>query len=470
MKTYSPLLAALALFLALTACTEPIFVGSDLLEGDRAALGETADVPFQTFTVRDDSLLTYEQDLENVISGYSVGQITDPVFGTTTQGAYIIPRVPRRTGSGLPDPPPFSFELNRGADSIVLILPIDTNYFAYGPGQDLDLELGLIAQRVDLSMSDYTTAVEVPTTGQTVNAVGRLRPSFNVSQLYDTVYSNGDTISRRHLRVRMTDDYLADFNRRVSRDFDSDSAFNNIVLPGVFLRPTANSNALFGLVAERSTPAAGQAPPFAGFYAFYRDTSAAATPSIYRMPVDAVLPAYRKDYAGTIVDQLLTDTNTDDLTAVQGQAGVMTAVSFSNLDSLRGKAINKAELTVYRVTPDDYDYADYPAPERLSAWYFNQNDQLVPILDRAPGVLRGQITTEVFNTLLGGQEQTDENGNIFYRPRFSVHLQEMIEGTVPRTIYLRTDPVARTGARALLTGPQSPLLPATVRVTFTEVN
>ncbi|MGK0333435.1 MAG: hypothetical protein ACI974_000251, partial [Paraglaciecola sp.] len=40
-----------AVFLVLTACTEPITVGANLLENDRAALGQTTDIPFTTRVV-----------------------------------------------------------------------------------------------------------------------------------------------------------------------------------------------------------------------------------------------------------------------------------------------------------------------------------------------------------------------------------------------------------------------------------
>ena len=472
MKSFFLLLTSASLFFLLLTCTEPIVVGSDLLEDDRATLGQTTDVPFVTNVVRDDSIQTFEGSDIQIVNRYSIGQIEDDYFGRTTQGAYYIPVVPRSIRTGLPEPPQFSFRPDRGADSIVLILPLDTSVAAYGPGRELPFRLNLLAGRVDIEEgTEYTTAVDLPNGFFDVNATDQISVSVFPRPLYDTAYGTVDTLP--HLRVRLNDTYLETFNSRTSESFDSEEAFAGL-LPGVLLEPTGDSDGLFGLLAEQAGP---NTNPIANFYVFYQDTTANRNERIYRIPVRATLPAFSKDYNGSTVGELLLDGTDLEQVAIQGQGGVMTAITFTNLSELRDKVINQAEITFFRAEPDNYDYGTYPAAQRLALYYRNQRGNLTPIADQL--FLRNGAVTDIRDLFLGGTVQRDENNNAFYRNRFSVHLQEMVEGQVPPTIFLRVVPVdedpnriniALNPSRVILNGPGAAELPASIRVTFTEVN
>ena len=49
-------------------------------------------------------------------------------------------------------------------------------------------------------------------------------------------------------------------------------------------------------------------------------------------------------------------------------------------------------------------------------------------------------------------------------------MQRMVDGEVPPTIYIRTVPLDRDPARMIMAGPEASVRPATVKVTFTQLD
>jgi hypothetical protein len=204
-----------------------------------------------------------------------------------------------------------------------------------------------------------------------------------------------------------------------------------------------------------------------GFYFFYQDTSAELTPRIYRMPLSLWLPRYEKNFEGSLTSALLTDGDDLDQLTLSGQGGVMIEITLNDLDELSNKVINQAEIKFFEEVIEDYDYDQYPIPEFLGLYYKNDDGNLITIRDRQ--LLRNGDQSSIVQDFLGGDILRDENDNQFYRNRFSVHLQEMIEGIVPNKMYLRVVPTDRDPSRVVLRGQESAELPASIKVTFTEI-
>ncbi len=447
-------------FVVLTACTEPITVGNDLLVGDRATLGQTIDLPFTTAVVEDDSLQTFDVFDNTAISGFSFGRVQDEVFGTFTNSFYLVPGLPRSPTTGFPVLPAFSFT-DRNVDSVVMVMPLDTSNAFYGPGRTLRYRVGKLPTRVNQSV-DYYADVELPAAFIDINRDDELSASLTPSLVYDTIYSStGDSVLAPHIRIAFDDAFLADLNMRDDSTFRTDSALATL-LGGIYVEPLDEPNVLLGLEPQRF----GQTP-ISGFYFFYQDTSAERTPRQYRLPFSLWLPQYRKDFSGSLVGGLLTDGEDFDLLAVAGQEGVMTEITFPDLSSLQNKVINQAELQFYLENVPGYDYDTYGRPDFVGLYYRNEFGNLVTIADRL--FLRNSDRREIVEAFLGGQPIVDEDGDTFYRPRFSVHLQRMISGEVPNKIYLRVVPTDRDPSRMILRGPNNPDKPATVKVTFTEI-
>ncbi len=448
------------LFVALTACTEPITVGNDLLTGDRAGVGQTTEIPFTTAVVADDSLLVFDVSENTVVPGFSFGATQDEVFGTWKSSFYLVPGLPRSSTTGLPVLPPFSFT-DRNVDSVVMILPIDTSFAFFGPNRTFRYRVGKIPTRVDQSQ-DYYADVELTRSLIDINRDDELTASLTPTLLYDTLYSTtGDSVLATHIRVAFDDAFLADLNTRDDSTFRTDSALATL-FAGMYMEPLDNPDGLIALQPQVS----GQTP-IAGFYFFYQDTSAAMTPRLFRLPLSLWLPNYERDYAASLVGNLLADGDDLEQLAVAGQAGVMTEITFPDLTSLEDKVINDAEIKFYLESIDGYDYDTYGTPDQIGLYYKNNNGNLVTISDRQ--LLRNGDVTAIARAYLGGFPVADENGDIFYRPKLSLHLQRMIAGEVPNKIYLRVIPTDRDPKRMILKGPGNAERPATVKVTFTEV-
>lgn len=442
-------------FLVLTACTEPITVGSDLLSGDRAELGQTVDVPFTTRVVLDDSLLVYDQSV-NQAARFSFGGTEDDVFGKWSSSFYVAPTVPLNTAS-LPSIPPFAFTTDRTVDSVVLIIPIDTTYGFYGPGRAFEYQARLIDGQVGRTV-DYYSDVEFPLDETLGNVnrdnsfIGTLNPSF----IYDTTYNpiaTRDSIA--HFRMAFNDAFLDRVNAATESTFDGNDSLSSL-LAGVFIEPIGNPDALLALSPSATATTSG-------FYFFYKDTSAAQTPRFFRVPLSLWPPNYKKDYTGSLTGELLADGDDRERLAISGQAGTMVEIEFTDLEALENKVINKAEVVFFRELVEGYSYDTYPAPGFVGLYYKDDNGDLQPITDEdvafGPDAL----------AFLGGEELFDENNDTFYRPRFSVHLQRMISGDVPPIIYMRVLPPDRDASRVILAGPDAAVRPASVKVTFTEI-
>lgn len=447
-----------AAFVILTACTEPITVGADLLGDDRATLGQTIDIPFTTRVVKSDSLLTYDSFSQIGLGGFSFGELQDNVFGLTKNSLYVVPGLVRGFDL-LPSPPPFAFT-ERDVDSIVLIIPIDTSYAFYGNDRQFNFRAGLIPSRVE-DDNDYFSNVVLPTAFVDINASNLITATTTPTLLYDTLYAtNNDSILEPHIRIKFDDDFLNNVNMRDEATFDSDAALATL-LAGVYLEAENDPDGLVGLLPS------GTSTIFSGFYFFYKDTSATMSETFYRMPLSLTLPRYEKDYTGSLAGELLEPGDDLEQVALSGQGGLMTEITFPDLTMLEDKVINQAEMVFFREVIENYSYDDYPAPPFVGLYYRNDDGNLVQILDRQ--LLLNPEFDAVVNDFIGGNELEDDEGNIFYRPRFSVHLQRMIDGEVPSSVFLRVTPVDRDASRVILGGPEAPERPASVKVTFTEI-
>ncbi|MFK8164616.1 MAG: DUF4270 family protein [Lewinella sp.] len=447
-------------FIVLTSCTEPITVGNDLLDDDRATLGQTTDIPFTTRVVRDDSLLTFDASDNVALSGFTFGKLQDDVFGTWNHSTYLIPSIPRSTTTGLRIAPPFAFT-DRLVDSVVLILPIDTSYAFYGPDRTFGVRAALISNLVDLT-TDYYPDVTLLTNLADVNAIDQFSATTTSTLLYDTLYSSsGDSITAAHIRIRFNSTFLDDVNSRDEITFQNDTMLATL-LAGVLMEPADDVDGLLGIQPQPSG-----VTPFSGFYFFYQDTSAEMSPQIYRMPLSLWLPNYEKSFTGSLTGDLLTDDLDSTQLALGGQESVMIEITLTDLNALSDKVINQAEIKFFQEVIEGYAADLYPEPEFVGLYYENSSGNLITIRDRQ--LLINGDQSAIVQDFLGGNAQRDENDNLFYRNRFSVHLQEMIEGIVPNKIYLRVVPTDRDPSRVILRGSGADELPASIQVTFTEI-
>lgn len=457
----------LLVLLILAACTDPITVGSDLVDGDLSDIGQTSDIPFTTRVVREDSIIVYDESENAIIGSFTFGKTNDVVAGSWDHSLYVIPRLVQRTSTGLPDPPEFAFRQDINVDSAVLILEIDTSSAFFGLARSFPTSVFALTDMVDQEI-DYYSSLELPTAGPTLNRDLSFSATREETLLYDTIVSptgttSGDTVSQAHIRIALNDEFLNQLNMLDESDFESDTTFWDF-LPGIALTPTEETDAL---VTLRARPTRIGAVARAGFYFFFPDT-ATGNPTFYQAPIDLALPRYQKDFAGSLTETLLADGDDNEQVAVSGQSGVMTEITFTDLSALQNVVINQAEIKFYREDVDGYSYDEFANPSFLALYYKDETGALQPIEDRVN--LANPSSSLAVRQFLGGDPQTDDDGNVFYQPKFSIHMQSILEGEVPPTIYLRVVPVDSDPSRAVFGGPQAAVRPASVKVTFTELN
>lgn len=455
-------LFSFTLFFSLfSSCVDPITVGSDLLAGDRATIGYNENVAVDLYTFEEDSIKVFDGDTRVKINITHFGSMEEPVFGRSERSAYFFPELPRNTASGLIIRPPFVNTDTISIDSIVLIIPLDTNAF-YGNsiGQEFAYEGREILENINLSQ-DYFSNSNFPLATTSI-ASGSLRPLKAASLLHDTLVT--DSILTPHLRIRLEGDLAQRFLAADSSIYASDDALRDF-FTGVFIRSVGTNEGLFAINANSG---------FAGFY-FYLSTNN-RNPTFYLFPMETVVPNYRFNRDGSLAADLLAQSVNNQQSLVEGAAGLTSVVEITDLAALEGKVINSAELEFYLDELPDYDYSLYPAARTVSLYYRNRDGLLVPIDDFAALSLgAGPEARELF---LGGRLSTEaESGRQKYTLRISVHLQRIIDGDYDPSIYIRVDPPLqapngifgnREAGRAVLIGPASADFPMRLKVAFTE--
>lgn len=459
-----------ALLLLLLACTDPITVGSDLLDEDRATVGEMDSIAFTTRVVREDSLLAFVGTTGSYQApgAFSFGQLEDPTFGKTVHGVYLTPLLPYDQSS-LPLIPPFASQRDAVVDSVVIILPIDTLRGFYGPGRTFPIVAEEIAASVT-PLEDYYNDLELATEGMNVAADASFTASLEPQLVRDTSITSPG-LERAHVRVRLTDAFAQRIDQLPASAYASDTTFSDN-FAGIYLRPDGTSDALVTFTPSQNT----NETAYSGINVYYRDST--GTPNFYRMAFLLALPSNQYDFGGSFVEPLLDAGEDNDIVALVGQSGLMTEINFPDVASLANRVINRAVLEIPVADVEGVDYTDFPLPTRVELFYRASADgPLINIADRVE-LLRSSSSLgsniSISNTLffLGGE--LEEEGTLqYYSPAFSIHLQRIVDGEVPPRMYLRVSPLQAQeirSARALLNGPAAAVNPARIRVTFTDLD
>ncbi len=316
---------------------------------------------------------------------------------------------------------------------------------------------------------DYYSDIELPTRGGNLSVQSTFTATATRTLVRDTSVTDGPQLLA-HVRIRLNNELVEKFNALGTDAFSTDSIFR-LNFPGLLVEPSGDSDGLvYVLPANQQNGSA-----YRGLNLYYQDTSGVQT--TYRIDFRQILPNYSYDYGGSLVETLLEHDTVQDLVAIAGESSLITELTLTNLESLRGRIINQAELTLPVAQVAGVHYDSYPLPTRVELFYRTGNGTLSLITDRIE-LLRTQAGPDAINTLVGGTLE-EEDGVRLYAPAFTAHLQRMVDEEVPPRLYLRVSPLFRQtpilndeirAARALLNGPEAPIRPAKIRVTFTNIN
>lgn len=447
--------------LLLSSCVEPISIGSDILEGDRADVGQTTSLPFTTRTVKDDSLFVFDAESNAALNSFSFGKSTDPIFGTWNNSVLFTPALVREVINQTVELPEFVTTDGVLVDSIVLILQIDTAAGFYGVDRNFPIEMRRLLEGPNLSEDQFSNGPR-PVTGENLLEASSISVAKEERILFDTIYSQnrGDTVAAPHIRMKFTQEFVDEINLLDTSDFQNDTLFREI-FQGVYLETVGDVNGYFSIM-----PRLQNGSSFSAFYFFYPDPSPGDDASFFTAPVRDWIVRYDQDFSGALVEELLADGGNSDTLLVGGTGSVMVEITFTDLDELDNTLINRSEIQFIRRALENYDY-DLFAGADLSLFYRNSTGNLVDILDR--NALIGGNNPSVVLDLLGGRPELDGD-NIVYRNQLSVHLQGIVDGLFAEPkIYLRTVPTSNDPSRVILRGANSAEDEASIDVTFTQI-
>ena len=156
------------------------------------------------------------------------------------------------------------------------------------------------------------------------------------------------------------------------------------------------------------------------------------------------------DYTGTTFESLI-DKETNGNLFVQGGAGLKIKIELPTLHDLSNIAVNQAELELTLLEPSlpGDDLLLFTTPNQLLLSKYVAADKNI-LFTSDVYASAGPGLTGSFN-LFGGSKKV-ENGVSKYRLNLSDHLQDMVLGKEPMTIYLNLYPTNQTVSRGIFIG------------------
>jgi hypothetical protein len=457
---------------ALTGCTKPTTLGSDLVDGD-AIYGEpiisdantspTADFRMNTITEAEDSLQTYKYSSPAVsMNRFLFGAVNDPVFGKYTSGIYLQPY-----------PNPTKIDATAIADSVFLVLqydlPSDTTNTTYIPTASRNAvrtnrfkEANIIGDTLpQQSLTVYQLAEQMNNTlisgyySDKVFATESTLAVFDYTAQPTTLVASpgrnkGNTADSLtgtvlpHLRIKLNNSIV---NKLFSK---KDSLIDTEVLrnafKGLYIAPSPNNTCLYRFnllntyVALKPSMSNAVKNSASGLVIYYHLPTAPNKPLTYPITFDGLSGAtsgvvtsvattkFTQNRLGTpLANALLASSKKrigDSVIYVQGMAGTNGKISFPNLGKLKGKVIiNKAEITFKAIS----DATGFSKPLYLGLSHKTTEGAYATIWDINLTNSSSLASTYVYNpsSVYGGKL----NGST-YTMNITIALQKMIDGTL----------------------------------------
>ncbi|MEM6398271.1 MAG: DUF4270 family protein [Bacteroidota bacterium] len=414
------------------SCTDPITVGSDLLEDDRLEVDFDDDLPISIKTVALDTFNVFEATGGSLWPRVSFGAVSDGVFGSYSSGIYLFFQPQRNSSTQQPEVPQFiEFKDSMGVqlDSVVVLLAVDTTSF-YGPVDSTNYEYALtgLTGQPDFDL-DYILTDRFPM-GDLAGDGNSFELTGEPTLLADTMVVGSDSAQAIHQRFRLNADFVQRLADLDTSDFRTDTTFAE-AFPGFFLNAMGESEGIFNFDMANS----GR---FDGMIAYFTDTI--GDQRAYRFLFSRWLQSIERDRAGSTADMILDDNPDEVFSLIESQAGLMTEITLTDLTSVQGRIINQARLDVYPASVTGFDSARFPAPFTIMLFARDEDGELEQIddVDILSAPSQNNIRTFVDGVL------DDELDPPRYEVNLTVHLQRILDGEADPQIYLAIIPRVAT--------------------------
>ncbi len=448
-------LLALALYVltCTTACTDPTAIGSDLLEEDQVGTGFTDTLTLFGRTVQGDTVRTFEPNVW--AEALFFGDMVDPIFGRTRATIFASPSLNLDFTTLRTIHPDFSEDAV--VDSVVLVLPyVEEKHYGDIKSVPFSLEVRELAEGINASRIYYSgdsVQTFINTLGGTV-----FTPATDSVELI--VYPDGvaDTLDFEHLSVRLDPSLGERFLQADSLTFTSDSLFKDF-FKGIQIGASAETKGLLAFTLSPDEDLRG------GIYVYYRESDTIKKhyqfPFIYTSPSFA---RYQNTYKGAFIEPFVRlDALEDSVLFVQGTQGLFARVNFPNLSGLSNLVVNKAELVAHvaSLPGDDTDTFD-PADRLFMSVYNADEERYDPISDIS---LAGLSAPIVFG---GGLTGNGTGKPMVYKFNLSTQFQDMIDGEADPVLYIFVASRRVVANRTVIYGPDHPVYPMKLNLSFTE--
>lgn len=450
-----------ALSFVLTNCTDPLEVGANLLDEDRAKVGFSDTLKLKARTEIADSVSAFSPGV-GAISTFLFGRTENPYFGIAEAGFYIEPLLSRDLGG---NPIDFLSTFNPNTvilDSIVLVLPLDSSGI-YG---DVNGQFGLEVYRLNEALDpvEFDDDGNVSFFSNVFYGVDPMplasamfRPNYDDSIFVkkEVSFSTLDTVDLKapHVRVRLDEAFGQTFFQQDTTVFANDSTLLEF-FKGLYVKPTGTSPGLLNFNVNRS---------WSGVYFYYRAGTDTLTYSLEAGSIGRRVSTYTHDYDGYVAGDFVENPDTNDsLMFLQGMQGLEVAFEVPGFENFDQKVINKAELELTVAMPADYDLIFNPVPEQIVALKKTTEGEFIVISDVS-------VLPNDLGVYFGGQPEEQTDGEVLYKLNMSIHTQYVIDGSEPQTIYLAVLPKAGNASQVIFKGPGAVVNPPVLKVSFTDL-
>jgi len=441
----------LIIFLMLN-CGRTTIIGEDLLGGDALNIKWIDTSTLVSYTLADEPVKTFDPSDPTFIESFLLGNIDDPIFGTT-KSELTIAISPERSK------PVFD---SITVDSVILILAVDTTKYYGNLDAVHSIEVYQVDEVIDITteyQSDTSFNVNSQPIGGKYNFTLRdltrdsveiwLEPGFSEKQLYPP-----------HIRIQMTAafaQYLIDNN--TVQIYESENSFVEFIR-GLQLRSILPNDAFLAFDLNSN---------FNEMTFFYKEKDGNNDQYDYSVNTLYIRHLhYDLDHENSIAKQFMENKELgDSLVFMQPMGGFKAAVEFPYLDFYKDKIINKVELelTLARLAEENPKLT--PATQIATTHNRLVDGEEVFINDFYSNFLFSKDVLPVS----GGQLLEVKDGNLIlekYKVNLSNQIKDILSGVSENKIFMIVYPDGERVSRSVLYGPEHSTFPMKLNVTYTE--
>lgn len=350
MKLYKlDLLTLLISLFILNSCQNTDSIGLDVDPATEVTGTFTDTITVISSTVKEDTLVT------NTMTKYPLGYFIDPIFGKTTANIAM---------SLTLEPPGLNFGTSPVLDSAVLVLYYAKDFYGDSTS-NFQVNVHQLNNALSTSIKYFNTQPQ--RFGSTV--IGSKRQRFNINdsvRVTEIVTGNPDIQVNRapQIRIPINSNFITTNFLNASATTLSSNELLNKAVKGFYLTINkAQTTGPGGVVFFNLTDSSR-------LEIYYKSPNGALIDTIlHKFPIVnnsvPVIADFNHDYSGTAIPANLNSTSQQNVTYVQGLAGLRTKIRFPHIEKLKNLGnitINKAELIVSVVGGTD---TFKPAPRLL---------------------------------------------------------------------------------------------------------